>query len=176
MSPLAALVLAVTTPVDGGARAALPSAPEAETARVLAVRVTAAGSRQALHVLCSRPVAGAKVERQGSEVVVSLDAEAPDSLTEPPATPPLEAIRIVRRPGGVSLWVRVAPEVPFEVHRQETLVTVLFGGEEAGRQTVPPTAPVAELYSRLFPGSTGEAIARWSPASRRPCRRCPGPR
>jgi hypothetical protein len=160
VSPLAALVLAVTSAVDGGAGAALPSVPEAETPRVLAVRVTAAGSRQALHVLCSRPVAGAKVERQGSEVVVSLDAEAPDNLTEPPATPPLEAIRIVRRPGGVSLWVRVAPEVPFEVRRQETLVTVFFGEEGAARPVAPPAAPVEELYSKLFPGSTSEVGER----------------
>ncbi len=160
MSALVALVLAVSPAVDGGAGAALRPAPEAETARVLAVRVTAAGSRQALHVLCSRPVAGANVERQGSEVVVALDAEAPDSLTEPPATPPLEAIRIVRRPGGVSLWVRVAPEVPFEVRRQETLITVFFGGEGAGRPTPPPTAPVEELFPKLFPSSAGEAGER----------------
>jgi hypothetical protein len=160
VSPVAALVLAVTAAVDGGPRAALPTAPEGEIARVLAVRVTPVGSRQALHVLCTRPVAEAKVERQGNEVVVSLEAEAPDSLSDPPATPPLEAIRIVRRPGGVSLWVRVAPEVPFEVKRQETLVTVLFGGEGAGQPLAPPTAPVDELYPRLFPGSTGEAAER----------------
>jgi hypothetical protein len=160
VSPLAALVLAVTSAVDGGAGAALPSVPEAETPRVLAVRVTAAGSRQALHVFCTRPVAGAKVERQGNEVVVSLDAEAPDSLSDPPVAPPLEAIRIVRRPGGVSLWVRVAPEVPFEMNRQETLVTVFFGGEGAGRSAVPPTAPVEELYSKLFPESPGGAGER----------------
>jgi hypothetical protein len=152
---LAALVLAATSAVDGGAKAALPT--EGETARVLAVRVTAAGSRQALHVLCTRPVAGVSVERQGSEVVVSLDADAPDSLAEPPVTPPLEAIRIVRRPGGMSLWVRVAPEVPFEVQRKETLITVFFGGEGAGRPVVPPTPPVEELFPKLFPGSTGEA-------------------
>jgi hypothetical protein len=97
------------------------------------------------------------VERQGSEVVVSLDADAPDSLAEPPVTPPLEAIRIVRRPGGMSLWVRVAPEVPFEVQRKETLITVFFGGEGAGRPVVPPTPPVEELFPKLFPGSTGEA-------------------
>jgi hypothetical protein len=157
VTPLAALVLAVISAAEGGAKTVLPTAPEGETARILAVTVTAAGSRQALHVLCSRPVAGARVERQGNEVVVSLDAEAPDSLTEPPATPPLEAIRIVRRPGGVSLWVRVAPEVPFEVHRQETLVTVFFGGEGAGRPVMPPAAAVEELFPKLFPGSAGEA-------------------
>ncbi len=157
MSPLAALALAVTSAVNRGAKAAPPKGPEGERAQVVAVRVTAAGSRPTLHVLCSRPVAGASVERHGNEVVVSMDAEAPDGLADPPAAPPLEAIRIVRRPGGVSLWVRVAPEVPFEVRRQETLVTVFFGGEGAGmRPVLPWAAPVEELYPGLFPGSVGE--------------------
>ncbi len=163
-SPAPTLVQAVPSPAPSPAappRAAEKRKPERpkekareEKAQVLTVRTTMIDTRPALTLLLSRPVAQASVERVGTEVVVSLAAELPESVPEPRVEAPLEAIRIERRPDGVALHVRVPPEVPFQVRRGETLLTVIFGEEAPGQARAEALAgqvPTEELYSQLFP-------------------------
>jgi hypothetical protein len=66
-------------------------------------------------------------------------------------------MRLVREDGHVALRITVAPEVPFELRREETVVTVRFG-ELTLAETVPSEAlPTEDLYAKLFPGGPEEA-------------------
>jgi Putative beta-barrel porin 2 len=117
-------------------------------ARLLVVRTMTIDSRIALRVLATEPLEGASVRREGPDVVVSFVADVADDFPEPEAPAPLQKIVVLGRPAGASVFVRVPPEVPFEVRREAAVLTVLFG-EEAGATVEPPTA----LYPLLFPGA-----------------------
>jgi hypothetical protein len=139
-----------------GARglASLAPADSAARPRLLAVRTMTIDSRLALRVLATQPLAGASVRREGEDVVVSIVADVPDDFPEPEAVAPLERIVVLGRPGGASVFVKVPPEVPFEVRREAAVLTVLFG-EEAGASVEPPNA----LYPLLFPGGAAAPAA-----------------
>src|SRR5206468_10059608 len=116
-------------------------------------------------------------QREGAEVAIVLEATALPGLSLPPPVAPVQALRLVREPGRTSLRVTVAPEVPFELRREETLVSVVFG-----ERTLAETVAPGELYQKLFPGEaagTPEAAPRegeeaegeglwWGPVRLRP--------
>jgi hypothetical protein len=137
----------VPDPRPGLASLAPPEATRPRP-RLLAVRTMTIDSRIALRVLATEPLEGASVRREGPDVVVSFVADVADDFPEPEAPAPLQKIVVLGRPGGASVFVRVPPEVPFEVRREAAVLTVLFG-EEATATVEPPTA----LYPLLFPGA-----------------------
>ena len=166
-APTAAATPAATAPTPAPSPAPSPEPtpapavaekPREEPAQILALRTTTVDALPALVVFVSRPLAEASVERRGSDVVISLGAEAPPGLAPPRIEPPLESIGIERRAGGVSLRVRVPPDVQFQVRRGDTLLTVVFGEQRSAAAPAPPTpsdsgqAPASDLYTRLFPG------------------------
>ncbi len=120
---------------------------------VRAIRLTPVSSRLALRVLTSVPVERPDVRREGEEVVVGLGDASAEAATLPPVEPPVEDLRFERGEGGLALHVRVAPEVPFEVVREEALLTVLFGEEQADDLRL---RSARELYGQLFPVPLGE--------------------
>jgi len=125
---------------------------------LLAVRLTEDGGRAALKVLTTAPPGGVTAQREGEEVVIVFEAAAPEGFPLPPPVPPVQALRLAREPGRTSLRIKVAPEVPFEMRREETLVSVVFG-----ERTLAETAPAGELYHKLFPAAaegTPEAAPR----------------
>ncbi len=125
---------------------------------LLAVRLTGEGGRASLKVLTTAPPGGLTAQREGEEVAIVFEAAAPEGFPLPPPVPPVQALRLVREPGRTSLRVRVAPEVPFELRREETLVSVVFG-----EMALAETVPAGELYPKLFPGAvpgTPEAAPR----------------
>jgi hypothetical protein len=115
---------------------------------VRAVRLTPVSSRLALRVLTSVPLPGADVRRAGDEVVIDLGAASAESIALPPLEPPVDELRFDGDANGLSLHVRIPPEVPFEVVRDDTLLTVLFGEEHAEDLRL---RSARELYGQLFP-------------------------
>jgi hypothetical protein len=105
--------------------------------------------RPAVVVVAATTLGEVSVRREGPELVVSLAATALPSMAVPAATTPLEAIRIVRTPGGVQLRLRIAADVPLEL-RRELDRAVLFLGPAA---PPPPPPSSADLYRGLFPPS-----------------------
>lgn len=131
----------------------LLAAAASAAADVVAVRVGPAESRTALQVLTTAEPSGVEARREGGEVVIVLETDAPDGLALPPPSPPIEAVRLDREEGRTVLRVKVAPEVPFELRRGGTVVTVLLGEPGLGG-----TVPIEELYRGLFPGAAPEAL------------------
>ena len=127
--------------------ALLASAP----VEILAVRLTGEGGRASLKVLTSAAPGEVAARREGDEVAIVFEATPLPGLSLPPPVAPVQALRLVREPERTSLRVKVAPEVPFDLRREETLVSVVFG-EMALGETVPP----GELYQKLFPGAAAE--------------------
>jgi Putative beta-barrel porin 2 len=115
---------------------------------VRAIRLTPVSSRLALRVLTSAPLPAPDVRRVGDEVVVALGDASADAATLPPMEPPVEALTFERGESGLVLRVRVAPEVPFEVVQDDTLLTVFFGEEQAEDLRL---RSARELYGQLFP-------------------------
>jgi hypothetical protein len=97
--------------------------------------------------LTSAAPSEAEAHREGAEVVIVLGASAAESLSLPAPVPPIEAMRLEREEGRVSLRVTVAPEVPFDVRREETVLTVRFG-----EPSLAEAVPTEDLYAKLFPG------------------------
>ncbi len=122
------------------------------TVEVRAVRLTPVSSRLALRVLTSVPLPAPDVRRAGDEVVVALGDASATEVALPPLETPVEALRFESGESGLALHVRVAPEVPFEVVREETLLTVLFGEEQAEELRL---KSARELYGQLFPVPLG---------------------
>jgi hypothetical protein len=125
----------------------LASAP----VEILAVRLTGGEGRASLKVLTTAAPGDVAAQREGEEVVIVLEASALPGLSLPPPVAPVQALRLVPEPGRTSLRVKVAPEVPFELHREETLVSVVFG-----ERTLAETVAPGELYQKLFPGAATE--------------------
>jgi Putative beta-barrel porin 2 len=127
----------------------LSLAPAAAPGRIVAVRVDTVDSRPAVRVLVAGPLNRVEVRREGDEVQVLLDAQAPAGLPRPPVSAPLRGVEVEKANGGTRLRVGVAPEVPYEVRRDSSVVTVLFGDREGQADTAP--SDTADLYRRLFP-------------------------
>jgi hypothetical protein len=124
---------------------------------VRAIRLTPVASRLALRVLTSVPLPAADVRRAGDEVLIDLGPASAESIVLPPLEPPVEDLRFEGDAIGLSLHVRVPPEVPFEVVRDDTLLTLLFGEEQADDLRL---RSARELYGQLFPVPlTGSAVA-----------------
>jgi hypothetical protein len=129
----------------------LAIASVAEQAQILAVRSETEGGRRALKVLAAEPL-DASVRREGPEVVVLLSGTARSGLAPPPALEPIESIRFDSRDTGLALRVRVPAEVPYEVRRDGTLLTVVFGAPAQEAPPSPPQPPsLEELYKRILP-------------------------
>jgi hypothetical protein len=126
----------------------------AVVARVLAIRVEPLGDQMALSVTTSSEPGRVGLSREGREVILSLQAALPDALETPLARPPIEAIRLVREPGGLTLRVEVAPEVSYAIRRDGPRVTVLFGAPEP-EQPLLVASDLDSLYRGLFPPSLG---------------------
>ena len=120
-----------------------------EPARVVAVRVDTVGGRQAVRVLVTGQLQRVEVAREGDEVLLRVGADVPEGLTAPAPQPPLLGLSVEDDAEGVLLRVRVAPEVPYEIQRQASVLSVLFGESEEPA----PEPDTAELYSRIFPTS-----------------------
>ena len=120
-----------------------------EPARLVAVRVDTVDSRRAVRLLVTGHLQRVEVSREGDEVLLRVGAEAPDGLTAPEPQPPLLGLTVETEAEGVLVRVRVPPEVPYEIQRQATVLSVLFG--EVGEAV--PEADTAELYQRIFPTS-----------------------
>lgn len=124
-----------------------------EAARVVSVHTHAVDGRPAVRIVAVGDLAGVTVRREAFEVVISLDAEAPD-IPAPPGLAPLTSIHLERDPPGMRVRIQVPPEVPFEVRREPGVLEVVFG--EASALPPPPGPDVKDLYQRLFPSPVGE--------------------
>ncbi len=123
---------------------------------VRAVRLTPVSSRLALRVLTSASLEAPDVRRVGEEVVIVLGDVSAEAVLLPPLEPPVEALRFEPGDGGLALHVKVAPEVPFETVREDSLLTVLFGEEQAEDLRL---KSARELYGHLFPVPLGEGAS-----------------
>jgi hypothetical protein len=133
------------------------AAPEA---RLVAIRVEPLGGQTALSVVTSSEPGRVGLSREGREVVLNLEIALPDTLMTPAVSPPIEALRLVREPGGLSVRMQVAAEVPFSIRRDGPRVTVLLGAVAEEKPATTGT-DVDSLYRGLFPPS---AAALTSPA------------
>jgi len=136
--------------------------------RLLEVRSESVEGRPAVVVVAAGLLEEVAVKRDGAEVVLSVRATAPESLAAPAVAAPLEALRILRTPGGVEVRIRVPPAVSYEVRREVARVVLLFGPAAAA----PPPTSGGELYRGLFPpspegpeavGSAGAAVPPGAP-------------
>jgi hypothetical protein len=125
------------------------AAPEA---RLVALRVEPLGDQTALSVVASSEPGRVGLSREGREVVLSLELALPDTLITPAGSPPIEALRLVQEPGGLSVRLQVAPEVPYSIRRDGPRVTVLFGAVAEEKPATTGT-DVDSLYRGLFPPS-----------------------
>src|SRR5919106_5820385 len=149
------------------ALAVLLLATAAEKPAVVSVHAKAVGQRAAVEVVTTAAPGRVGVERVGADVVLTLDARLPKDLGPIAAVPPLQAIEVRKTGSAVSVRVRVDGEVPHEVRREGTLMTVLFGegppqSEEAPGQ---PGAEVQELYRGLLPAPVAEPSEPVRPVS-----------
>jgi hypothetical protein len=126
----------------------------------------AADPRPALRIVATAPFNEARVSREGRELVVSLGATAPQQLVLPPASPPIESLRLERVEGGVAFRVVVAPEVPFEIRRDGLLLVVVFGEATSAPSRTPD---VPTQYPLLFPaGPPAPEVAPHAAATEAP--------
>ena len=138
-----------------GALALLFLSVASATPEVLAVRLAGQGERAVLSVLTSSAPTSVETRREGEEVVVVVGALARQGLEMPLPLPPVEAIRSLPEEGRLVLRLRVAPEVPFELRRADTLVSVVFGESGLAEVASPSPMEAAELYPQLFPAAAG---------------------
>jgi hypothetical protein len=148
------------------AAAVLSAAVSAPAARVLAVRTGPAPEGASLTVLTAGDPGIVSVHREGDEVLVELGATAPSDLPSPATTAPLQALRLERTAKGVTLHVRVPQDVSYQVQRQGTALTVLFGAAAPQAQPTPAPADVAELYRRILPSSATDSDSSGDEAGR----------
>ena len=139
-----------------GALALLFLSVASATPEVLAVRLAGQGERAVLSVLTSSAPTSVETRREGEEVVVVVGALARQGLEMPLPLPPVEAIRLLPEEGRLVLRLRVAPEVPFELRRADTLVSMVFGELGLAEVASPSPMEAAELYPQLFPAAGAE--------------------
>lgn len=126
---------------------ATPAAPAYE------VRLERVEQRLALVVELGDPAPHLSVGRDGREVVVRLEArpQTPPHLPAPEA--PLEDLRVVVGPRRFELRARVDPALPFEVRREPSRVSVVFGAR--AEEPASGQGDFQALYRSLFPAETG---------------------
>jgi hypothetical protein len=130
----------------------------AEKPALVSVHARSAEGRAALEVVTTSAPVRVRLDRVDAGVALTLDARLPRDLGPIEAVPPLRAVEVGKTGAGVVVRVRVDQEVPYQVSRQGTLLTVLFG---APPPELPPpgAADVRELYRGLLPGALGESGA-----------------
>jgi hypothetical protein len=124
------------------------------------VRLETQSGRLAL-VLELAPSQAVSVARDGGEVVVRLTPPTADAPRLPAPQAPLVDLRLVQRRERSELRARVAVDVAFEVQREGTRVSVVFGPRpdepEYGGAAAEARGDVLSLYRSLFPGAGGES-------------------
>jgi hypothetical protein len=130
-------------------------AAAAERPAVVSVHAGLAGGRAALEVVTTAVPGRVGVERAGPEVVVTLDAGLRTDLGWIGVVPPLQAIDVRKGGAGTVVRVKVDPQVPYEVRREGTLLTVLFG-DPGPAASGPRAADVQDLYRGLLPAPGAE--------------------
>ena len=125
---------------------------------VVSVHADKIEGRAAVAVVTTTAPVRVGLERVDTEVRLTLDARLPAAFGPVAAVPPLEAIQVAATTGGVLVTVRVARDVPYEVRRQGTLLTVLFGEKAVAQAAAGPAgADVQELYRGLRPSADTDA-------------------
>jgi hypothetical protein len=122
----------------------------------LAVGAERLEGRPAVRVLSAGPLREVGLTRDGAYLVLSVRAQAPTRLPALVAQPPLQSIRFQRAPESLSVLIGVAPEVPYEVRRQEATLTILFGDREG--QPGVASAPVVLASAPSPPASLRPAL------------------
>ena len=144
-----------------GALAVALLAAAAERPALVSVHAQTVDRRPAVEVVTTSVPGRVGLDRVGAEVVLTLDARLPRDLGAIAPIPPLRAIEVRRSGAGVAVRMRVDGSVPYEVRRQGTLLTVLFG-EVAGPPADPrgpAGADVQDLYRGLMPSPGAESDA-----------------
>ncbi|HVQ30292.1 MAG TPA: hypothetical protein VMV21_11965, partial [Vicinamibacteria bacterium] len=151
---------------------AAPAAPTSATpayaalraADALTVSVESAGPRARVRIGGGLGLADARVRREGGEVIVTLDVGAEAVPASPAAKPPVDDVHVEKVASLAVIHVKVAPEVPFEVKREQRLLTLTFGEEALESLAPPPPPPVPtgvdvntlvtpDIYKGLFPAT-----------------------
>lgn len=134
-------------------------AAAAQKPAIISVYAHMLDGRAAVAVVTTTAPVRVGLERVGAEVVLTLDARLPTDLGPIAAIPPLHAIEVGKAGAGVVVRVRVGRDVPYEVRRQGTLLTVLFGEvATADAPLVQPGADVQDLYRGLLPAPDTPAV------------------
>jgi hypothetical protein len=129
----------------------------ASAARVVSVQVQTVGGRTGLAVATDASPIAARAERTGGTVVVSVDAQAPDSAVRPPLPLlPIHGLSFEESGGVFRVRLDVPADVAYTVRSEGNRVLVLFGNEPTvqAERSAAPTAPprtTADLYASLFP-------------------------
>jgi hypothetical protein len=166
----AALTLSSAASMPSDPSSSAPSMPAFAALRApapLSVTVEEAGPKALVRIRGGAGLPDARVRREGGEVIVTFDVGALAVPASPGALPPVDEVHVEKVATLAVIHVKVAPEVPFEVAREEGLLTLTFG-EEAGLDKIapPPPPPVSgavdvrtlvspEAYRGLFPASFG---------------------
>lgn len=139
---------------------ALLAATADERPALVSVHANTVEGRPAVEVVTTTAPVRVGLQRVGPHVVLSLDARLPRSLGPIAPLLPLQAIDVGQSGSGVAVRIRVDGDVPYEVRRQGTLLTVLFGEKAPTSHAPPPrTGDVPELYRGLMPAPLAESSA-----------------
>lgn len=141
---------------------ALAAAP-AEKPAVVSVHAQAAQGRAALEVVTTTAPVRVRLDRMDAQVVLTLDARLPRDLGPITVVPPLRGVEVASSSAGVLVRARVDRDVPYELRREGTLLTVLFGTAAPAAEKSAASADVQDLYRGLIP-SPGAAASVADPA------------
>ena len=127
--------------------------------RIVSVQGQQLGPRAAVRVEAVGELGPVAAQREGGELVISVAGSADEALAPPAVSLPLEGVRLERSEAGVTLRVRVPAEVPYEVLRDASGLTVVFGQAPAAAAPA-GGGDVRELYRRILPPpSSADAAA-----------------
>jgi hypothetical protein len=132
--------------------ALLAAAPE--TPAIVSVHAEPVEGRTALEVVTTAAPVRVRLDRVAQGVALTLDARLPRDLGPVEALPPLRTVEVARVGEGVVVRVGVDEAVPYEVRRQGTLLSVLFGKPAAAPAPGTTAADVQDLYRGLVPPPT----------------------
>ena len=131
---------------------------------LLEVRSERVDGRTAIVIVTAAPLGGVSVRREAADLVISLAALAPRSMTLPAPSAPLEAIRIERTPVGVELRLRVAPDVLHEMRRESERLILLLGATSPQPPPTPAPSPPAPTPALSPPAPLTPALPPAPPA------------
>jgi hypothetical protein len=142
-----------------GALVLVVLAAAAEKPALVSVHTQTVEGRAALEVVTTTAPVRVRLDREASGVALTLDAGLLRDLGPIEPVPPLQAVAVGKTANGVVIRVRMDGELPYEVRRQGTLLTVLFGAPPPAEAPA-PGADVQDLYRGLLPaGATDPAAA-----------------